>query len=235
MDMTDKLVSYFRVSTRQQGQSGLGLESQQASVKAHAAQAGKVIIGSYTEVESGRKNSRPQLLKALAHAKRSRAALCVAKLDRLSRNAAFLLALQESSVPIVCCDNPYANELTIGLLAVIAQHEAKMISTRTKDALAAYKARGGRLGGQLPQCRNLSREARLKGARHSGEIVAMKAREAYCDLLPTMRAMQAEGLSLRCIAEQLNAEGQTTRRGKQWNPVQVRRVLKREAAPVASV
>src|SRR5262249_18626213 len=159
--MTGKQVNYFRVSTKRQGQSGLGLEAQEAAVKAFAAQHGKTIIGSYTEVETGKRNDRPQLLRALAHANRSQAALCISRLDRLGRNAAFLLTLQEAKVPIVCVDNPAANELTIGLLAVIAQHEAKAISERTKAALAAYKARGGKLGGQRPECRdNLNQAAR---------------------------------------------------------------------------
>ncbi len=225
--MTEKLVNYFRVSTKRQGQSGLGLEGQEAATKAYAAQSGKLVIGAYTEVESGKRNDRPQLLKALAHAKRSGAALCIAKLDRLGRNAAFLLALQEAKVPIICCDNPGANELTIGLLAVIAQHEAKSISERTKAALTAYKARGGKLGGQLPQCRNLVQADRLKGARRSGEVVAERANQAYTDLIPKLVEMKNEGRSLRAMAEQLNAEGHTTRRGRPWNQVQVARVLER--------
>jgi DNA invertase Pin-like site-specific DNA recombinase len=108
-----------------------------------------MIIGMYTEVESGKRSDRPQLAKALAHARRSKATLVVAKLDRLSRNVAFLSALMESKVPFVACDNPHANKLTLHILVAMAEHEAEMISKRTKDALAAYKARGGLLGGQL--------------------------------------------------------------------------------------
>jgi DNA invertase Pin-like site-specific DNA recombinase len=102
-----------------------------------------------------------------------------------------------------------------------------MISRRTKDALAAYKARGGKLGGQLAQCRNLTDADRAKGAHRAGEAVSQAARDAYADLLPALDAYKAEGLSLREIAARLNAEGHTTRRGKSWNPVQVARVLER--------
>jgi DNA invertase Pin-like site-specific DNA recombinase len=225
--MAQALIPYYRVSTKKQGDSGLGLESQQATVEAYAKQTGSTIIGMYTEVESGKRSDRPQLAKALAHARRSKATLVVAKLDRLSRNVAFLSALMESKVPFVACDNPHANKLTLHILVAMAEHEAEMISKRTKDALSAYKARGGLLGGQLERCRNLTQEARVKGAHRSGEVVALKAREAYTDLLPMLAELKANGLSLRDIAQKLNADGQTTRRGKPWNPVQVSRVLER--------
>src|SRR5439155_15240243 len=119
---------------------------QQVAVETHAHQAGLPILARYLEVESGRRTDRPQLARALAHARRSKATLVVAKLDRLSRNLAFLSALMESKVPIVCCDNPAANKLTLHILVAMAEHEAEMISKRTKDALAAYKACGGLLG-----------------------------------------------------------------------------------------
>jgi DNA invertase Pin-like site-specific DNA recombinase len=187
----------------------------------------------YTEVESGKLASRPELLKALAHARRSKATLVVAKLDRLARNVAFLSALMESNVSFIACDQPQANRLTLHILAAVAEAEAKAISERTKAALAAYKARGGKLGAELPQCRNLTAEARAKGIRMAGDASRKAATEAYSDLIPTVQAMKAEGLSLRAIAERLNAEGHTTRRGKPWNQVQVARVLERaEAAPV---
>src|SRR6516165_29497 len=162
--MATLIIGYQRVSTRKQGESGLGLESQEAAIRAYAAQRGATVIGMYTEVESGRRSDRPQLASALAHARRSRATLVVAKLDRLSRNVAFLSALLESKADFVACDNPHANKLTVHLLAAVAEHEAEMISRRTKDALAAYKARGGKLGGQLAQCRNLTHADRVKGA-----------------------------------------------------------------------
>jgi DNA invertase Pin-like site-specific DNA recombinase len=221
------LVIYRRVSTRDQGQSGLGLEAQRATTEAYARQYGAPIIGIYTEVETGTTSDRPDLKRAIAHARRSKATLVISKLDRLARNVAFTSALMQSGVNFVCCDNPHANKLTIHILAAIAEHEAEMISQRTKEALAAYKARGGKLGGQRPECRNLSPEARRKGAQKAGEAARQAADEAYTDLLPTVQELKAEGLSLRAIAEKLNAEGHTTRRGRFWNPVQIARLLER--------
>jgi DNA invertase Pin-like site-specific DNA recombinase len=205
----------------------LGLEAQDAAIRAFSRHSNVPVIGMYTEVESGKRADRPELAKALAHARRSKATLVVAKLDRLSRNVAFLSALMESKVDFVCCDNPHANKLTIHLLAAVAEHEAEAISKRTKDALAAYKARGGTLGAALPQCRKLTVEARLRGSRKASAVRAKVAREAYVDLVPALKDWRVQGLSLRAIADKLNAEGHTTRRGKPWNAVQVSRVLER--------
>ena len=136
---------YYRVSTQKQGASGLGLEAQQAAVRAFVADPAQ--LGTeYVEIESGKRNHRPQLLAAMAEARRTGATLLIAKLDRLSRNAGFIFALRDSGVEFVCCDMPDANTLTVGLFAVIAQHERETISKRTKDALAAKKARGAQLG-----------------------------------------------------------------------------------------
>jgi DNA invertase Pin-like site-specific DNA recombinase len=227
------IVGYKRVSTRAQGESGLGIEAQESAIHAYARQTGAKVVAMYTEVESGKLADRPELAKALAHARRSKATLVVAKLDRLARNVAFLSALMDSKVAFVACDNPHANRLTLHILAAVAEAEALATSQRTKAALAAYKARGGKLGGALPQCRNLTAEARAKGIRMAGDASRQAATEAYSDLLPTVQTMKGEGLSLRAIAERLNAEGHTTRRGKPWNQVQVSRVLERaEAARV---
>jgi DNA invertase Pin-like site-specific DNA recombinase len=129
----------------------------------------------------------------------------------------------------VACDNPAANKLTLHILAAVAEAEAKAISERTKAALAAYKARGGKLGGHLPQCRNLTPEAIAKGRQQSAAARAKAAVEAYADLTPTMSQWRTEGLTLQAIAQRLNAEGHTTRRGRPWNQVQVGRVLERAA------
>jgi DNA invertase Pin-like site-specific DNA recombinase len=223
------IIGYLRVSTKGQGESGLGMEAQRASIEGYARQAGLQVTAFYTEVESGKLAARPELLKALAHARRSKARLVVAKLDRLSRNVAFLSALLESKVDFVAVDNPHANKLTIHLLAAVAEHEAEMISQRTKAALAAYKARGGKLGAELAQCRNLTPEVVAKGRERSIVAREKAALEAYADLVPSMVGMRSEGLTLAAIAEKLNAEGHTTRRGKFWNPVQVARVLERAA------
>ena len=135
-----KVVAYYRVSTAKQGASGLGLDAQRAAVATWAAANGAAVLAGYTEVESGKRADRPELRKALAHAKRSRATMVIAKLDRLSRNVHFLSGLMESGVDFIACDNPHANKLTIHILAAVAEDEAKRISERTKAVLAAYKA-----------------------------------------------------------------------------------------------
>ena len=229
--MAANLIGYVRVSTKQQGASGLGLEAQRAAVEAYSQQTGGKIVTIYTEVESGKRNDRSELHRALAHARLIKATLVVAKLDRLSRNAAFLLTLQEGKVPLVCCDNPHANELTIGLLAVIAQHEARMISQRTKDALKAVKARGVKLGSHREGHWDGKEDVRLEGLR-KGRLVAAKfkaqaAAAAYSDLAPQIIMQRNEGQSLRAIASTLNAEGQQTRDGKPFTAMTVHRIIKR--------
>lgn len=221
-----KIVAYFRVSTRKQGDSGLGLEGQEAAIRAFSLQNGCAILASYTEVESGKIAERRELIKALAHARRSKATLIVAKLDRLARNVAFLSALMDSGVEFVACDNPYANRLTIHILAAVAEDEARRISERTKSALAAYKARGGKLGAALDQCRKLTFSARKKGALKSGITSKRLAAEAYRDIEPVLQELKNSGLSLRSMAKKMNDLGHTTRRGKPWNPVQIMRILK---------
>jgi DNA invertase Pin-like site-specific DNA recombinase len=232
-----EIIAYYRVSTKQQGDSGLGLEAQKAAVEAYAKQIGARILASYREVESGKLADRPELARALAHARRSKATLVVAKLDRLARNVAFLSALMRSGVDFVACDNPHANKLTVHILAAVAEDEAERISARTKAALQAAKARGVKLGSARPDHWKGKEKARLAGLAR-GRVVAAKvisrnAAEAYADLAPTMKDWRAEGMTLDGIAGRLNAEGHTTRRGKPWNPVQVLRVLERaEAARV---
>lgn len=223
----NNIVAYIRVSTKRQGRSGLGLEAQQEAIDNHCREKGCHVLATYREVETGKTADRPELVRAIAHAKRSGATLVVAKLDRLARNAGFLLTLQASGLPMVFLDLPGANEFTIGVMALVAQHEARATSERTKAALAAYKRRGGILGASRPQCRNLSQAARKRGARAAGEAVAKLANEAYTDLLPIMLEWRQAGLSQQAIADRLNGMGHTTRRGKPWNQVQVMRVLER--------
>src|SRR4051794_7672515 len=223
-----KLVAYYRVSTRKQGDSGLGLEGQVAAVAAHAQAQRAQILREYREVESGKRvDNRPELARAIAHANRSGATLVIAKLDRLSRNVAFLANLMETDVEFVCCDNPNATPLTIHILAAVAEDEAHRISERTRAALAAYKARGGQLGAARPGGRQLTPADAEKGRRASIGVRTTRARVAYDDLVVDMARMWEEGRSLRMIASWLNEEGHTTRRGKPWNQVQVGRVLAR--------
>lgn len=226
-----RLISYLRVSTKRQGQSGLGIEAQRAAVAAHAKLLGATIDGEYVEVETGKRKDRPELLKAVAHAKRTKATLVVAKLDRLSRNAAFLFTLRDSGVPLIFSDMPGANELTVGIMAVIAEEERKMISRRTKDALQAAKQRGTLLGSARPDHWNGREDRRKAGAVAGGKVAAESHRraadESYSDLYPIVNELRGKGHSLQAIAVELNNQGHTTRRGKPWNPMQVSRVLKR--------
>ena len=152
----DLFVSYLRVSTTKQGASGLGLEAQRKAVADYLNGGDWTLLGEYVEVESGRKNDRPELLKALEHCRLTGAKLVIAKLDRLSRNAHFLIGLQEAGVPFVAADMPNANELTVGIMALVAREERKAISSRTKAALAAAKERGVNPygGGRPPAHRN---------------------------------------------------------------------------------
>ena len=221
-----KCIAYYRVSTDRQGRSGLGLEAQTASVRDYVANQGELIC-EYTEVESGKRNDRPELTKALAHARRIGGTLIIAKLDRLARNVAFTATLMESGTNFVAVDNPNANSLTIHILAAVAEDEARRISARTKAALSAYKARGGKLGANHPRCRSLTPEAAEKGQRNGTMANQRKARQAYSDLLPQLHRLQQEGKSYCEIARVLDEDGQTTRRGCKWNPIQVKRVLDR--------
>ena len=225
------LIAYYRVSTKQQGQSGLGLEAQKTAVEAYAKAAGLPIQSEYTEVESGKRADRPKLAAAIAHARRAKAKLVIAKLDRLARNVTFLSALMDSGCDFTACDNPNANRLTIHILAAVAEDEARRISERTKAALAAAKARGTALGSDRPGHWNGREGARLAGLAKGREIAAVVRRDnamaAVADLVPTMTDLRAKGERFATIADRLNADGQQTRRGSQWTPMAVKRVLDR--------
>lgn len=206
-------VAYYRVSTQKQGQSGLGLEGQQAAVSAFCKP-----VESFTEVETGtNKRQRPELQRAIAACKRLNATLVIAKLDRLARNVHFISGLMESGIEFVACDNPNANRLTVHILAAVAEDEARRISERTKAALAAYKARGGRLGNP----RNLTTLAARKGTAAN-----VAAAEKYnAEVLPIARKLRDSGRTLTEIAETLTGRGLLTRHGKAWSATAVSRLL----------
>lgn len=228
-----KLVALRRVSTNGQGESGLGLEGQDAAIAAYVKATGCDLIATYTEVESATHDDladRPELMKAIRHAKRSKATLVIGKLDRLVRSTIAMAELRKSQVKFVACDNPYANELTIDILVAVASEEARKISERTKAALQAYKARGGLLGASLPQCRNLTDEGRQRGVENAAASHRERADEAYADLVPDLLRWRSEGLSYQKIADRLNEEGHTTRQQKSWSLTQVKRVLDRSSA-----
>jgi len=224
--MGSRFVAYYRVSTERQGRSGLGLDGQRAAVAQYAASAGCTIVAEYTEVETGKKDdlaNRPELRKALSHAKRAKATLVIAKLDRLARSVYVTATLHRSGVDFIAVDNPTANRMTIQILAAVAENEARAISERTKAALAAAKERGTVLGATIAT--NRTREGTMRGVAAASRVHAEKRREAYADLAPVLRSLRAEGLSLRAIARRLSGEGDLTRHGRPWNPVQVARVL----------
>jgi DNA invertase Pin-like site-specific DNA recombinase len=211
-----KYVAYYRVSTQKQGVSGLGLEAQRECVKG-AARDGS-LIAEFEEIESGTKNNRKELIKAIDFAKKNKAVLLIAKLDRLSRNATFILSLKNSDVDFKACDMPDANKLTIGLLAVIAENERDLISQRTKAALAAKKARGFKLG--TPD--NLTDKARKKAVTAIKEKAETNQNNKRAAAF--IKALKAQGLSYAVIADQLNENGYKTSTGKEFNPIQAQRL-----------
>lgn len=220
-----RVVAYYRVSTEAQGRSGLGLQAQQEAVAGLCRQRGWEIIAEFTEVESGKRNDRPQLTAALKRAKVTGARLVIAKLDRLSRNVAFLAALQESGARFTAADMPEADEFTVHILAAVAQRERKLISERTRAALAAAKARGVKLGnpnGAAPIRRaGKGTSAALKTVRRNAEGRASE----YAEIIADIRASGA--ISLPAIASELNGRGIVTARGGKWHPSSVRNLLHR--------
>jgi DNA invertase Pin-like site-specific DNA recombinase len=224
------IVSYIRCSTGKQQKSGLGLEAQQKAVAGYANTNNAEIVKEYVEVESGRKVNRPQLAAAIAHARRAGARLVVAKLDRLARNAGFMCSLVDSGLDFCAVDNPTITPMVAKILAVVAEEEARLISVRTKDALAAAKARGIILGAPAHRRRRLERESILAGARASGRASRRRAMDAYADISPRIRQMRSEGHSLAEIASILTQEGITTRNGAEITKMHVKRILDRLAA-----
>jgi DNA invertase Pin-like site-specific DNA recombinase len=210
-----KYVTYYRVSTRKQGASGLGLEAQQEAVK-RFLRGGDEVVATFTEVESGRRKNRPQLAAAMLHCRAVDATLLIAKLDRLARNVAFVATLMEDKqLRFVATDNPHAEPLMLHVLAAFAEHEAKMISTRTREALAAAKARGVKLGGD-------------RGYKPDNVAIKARALEDAKRVRPAIDDLRSRGVtSLHGIKRELNRLGLTTARGKSWSATQVDRVLKR--------
>jgi DNA invertase Pin-like site-specific DNA recombinase len=226
MPPQSKFVAYLRVSTVKQGRSGLGIEAQREAVRQFVfAHAGKIIAPEFVEVETGKRNDRPELDKAMKRCRLTGATLVVAKLDRLSRNAAFLMMLRDSGVNFVAADLPEANTMTVGVMAVVAQHEREAISARTKAALAAAKARGKALGGFRERAPNIGKYQKrgVEAARERALKAAEERREA-------IEALRRENLSLNAIAARLNAESVRTSGGGKWTATAVKRTLQLLAA-----
>jgi DNA invertase Pin-like site-specific DNA recombinase len=220
-----KIVAYQRVSTARQGTSGLGLDAQTRAIDEYVAARRAKVIGTFREVESGKLNSRPELTKALHLCKVTGATLLISKLDRLSRNAAFLLTLRDSGVKFIAADMPDANDLTVGVMALVAQQEREAISKRTREALAAAKARGVKLGN--PNGSRALRKARTGNAASLMQIQA-QADERARDLGPIVEDLRKHGMdSLGSLSKALNDRGLLTPRGGRWHKSSVRLLLQR--------
>jgi DNA invertase Pin-like site-specific DNA recombinase len=208
-----EFVAYYRVSTDKQGRSGLGLEAQERAVVAHADKAGGSIVASYSEVESSRRKHRPELARALAHCKRAKAVLLIAKLDRLARSVSVISNLLESRVEFVCCDMPEANKMMIHIMAAMAEWERDQISRRTKDALASAKARGTRLGSM----------GVVRAAENKAQADAFAA-----SLSPVLDDIRAEGYTtIAAMTRELNRLQVPTAKEGRWHRATVRNMIHR--------
>ena len=211
-------VAYYRVSTKRQGQSGLGLEAQESAVARHVKSTGGNLVAEFKEVESGRKSDRPELEEAIAVARKTKSILVVAKLDRLSRDPEFLFRRQNSKLEFVCCDMPQADKFTIGIMIVMAQKERDDISRRTKSALAALKARGVKLGNpRIAEATKASLKSRSKSDRRRQDATRMFILREI--IIKGRVSTHAD------IAECLNARGIETARGGKWHTTTVRRLI----------
>jgi len=215
--MESKFVIYYRVSTQRQGNSGLGLEAQKRAIEEYLNGGDHKVLKEFTEIETGKGSNaldrRPVLKEAISYAKKQGAKLLIAKLDRLSRNVYFISSLMESKIDFVIADMPEANTLTIHLLSAVAEYERELISKRTKEALAAAKKRGVKLGNPKLKADNTKRKQR--------------AQEFAEGLRATLEAYKAIGMSQRSICDELNHVGITAVRGGEWSLMQVQRVVVR--------
>jgi DNA invertase Pin-like site-specific DNA recombinase len=221
--MIKTYIGYYRVSTDKQGLSGHGMTAQREIVRRFAESQNGTLEREFSEVESGRKTDeeRPQLAAALEYAKNTKATLVIAKLDRLARNAEFLLRLQNSGADFVCCDCPNADRFAVGILALVAQREKELISERTRSGLAAAKAKSVKLGNPNPE------------KALAAMVVANKAAkvEFAAKLFPIIEEIKSAGVStLRGVCQCLNRRGIPTRNRKNWYPATVRNILKSQNA-----
>ena len=224
MNKETKYIAYLRVSTQKQGFSGLGLEAQNEIIQNHLRDIKP--IAEYIEIESGRKTDkdRPELRKALEHCRKEGANLIVAKLDRLARNVSFLSSLLENDVEIVFCDFPQANKMVLHILAAISQYEAELIATRTKQALAAKKARGTKLGNP-EHLLNKHQEAVANSNRTNSEKARINPNNKRA--VAFLKVLVAQDITLNQMAETLNREGFVTSQGFQFTPSTVYKLIKR--------
>lgn len=212
MENQRQFISYLRVSTGAQGRSGLGLEAQRQSISSFISAADGYLLAEYQDVRSGAQNGRSGLFKAIEHAKKAKATLIIAKLDRVSRKVSFIADLMDSGIKFVVAELPNADEFQLHIYAALAQQERKMISERTKAALAAAKQRGVVLGSNG---KRLAAEQRQKAVEFAQKLEA------------TVKPLRQSGMTLRAIASHLNRNGFETYRGAAWRGSTVRRILKR--------
>lgn len=213
-----RFIGYFRVSTKVQGIDGYGISSQKDIVRRFIESQNGILEMEFSEVESGKyaDSDRPQLAGALDYCKRNKATLVIAKMDRLARNAEFLLRLQNSGVDFVCCDCPNADKFTVGILALVAQRERELISEQTRLGLAAAKIKGVKLGTPNPQ----KAVAAMMKANKTAKS------EFIGKILPVIEEIKSAGVrTLQGIADCLNRRGISTRSGKTWYPSSVRNVI----------
>ena len=222
--MTGKFVAYFRVSTTKQGINGLGMDAQRNAVMNYLNGGDWKLMAEFAEVESGKRKDRPELVKAVALCRKEGATLLIAKLDRLARNAAFLLNLRDSGVDFIAVDMPHADKFTVGIMALVAEKERDMISQRTRDGLAAARRRGIKLGNPRPA-------QALKAA----QTVNLERADAYAQrIAPIVKEIRAAHVTtLRGIAQCLNARGFTTPNGKAFKPQSVKNLVERITVAVA--
>jgi DNA invertase Pin-like site-specific DNA recombinase len=223
-----KFIAYYRVSTERQGRSGLGLAAQKSAIMKYLNGGDWQLTEDYTDVESGKNNDRPELAKALNLCQLTGARLVVAKLDRLSRNASFLLQLRDAGVPFVCADMPDANELTIGIMALVAQQEREAISKRTKEALAAAKARGVKLGNPNGALALLKHGGGPKAAAAARKRKADKFAISVASTLAVI--LHGGNSTYRRLTVELNKRGILSPRGGEWTPATTRNVILRARA-----
>lgn len=215
-------IAYLRVSTQKQGYSGLGLEAQREIINSYLQ--GITPISEYVEVESGRKTDRPKLKEALAQCRKDGATLIVAKLDRLARNVSFLSSLLESDVEIIFCDFPQANKMVLHILAAISQYEAELIATRTRQALAAKKIRGAKLGNPEHLMEKHHQAITNSNRTNSEKANANPNNKRAVALLKTL---VGQGKTYQEMADTLNKEGFLTSRGFQFSASTVFKLIKR--------
>ena len=215
----NRFVAYLRVSTEKQGEQGHGISAQRQAIQNYLAASNGELLDEHVEVESGKKKDRPELKKAINRCKTSRSTLIIAKLDRLSRNMAFIANLMDAGIDFIACDNPFANKLTIHILAAIAEHEREMISRRTREALAAAKAKGVQLGGY----RGTTLTDKIR--QDALESRWTKSKEYSANVIPMIREQLKAGYSLNATARILNQQRIVTVRGGTWTAKSVSRVV----------